>query len=950
MSIAEQGVPLTKVVVSGEMRSLISAKDWSASAIGSFDVWPLSLKAAVDLILDSPLATIVLWGPDLVQIYNDAYALIAGAKHPRALGQPTRECWPEVWSFNSPIYDAVMAGDAFSFTGQMLVVERNGGVEDAWFDLAYSALRDESGETAGVLVNVIETTGRILAERQITAQTERQRRLFDQAPGFICVSRGPDHVYDFVNAAYVRLCGDRDYLGRTVREALPDIAGQGFYEHLDTVYATGKRFVADHTAVRLSRTPGATIAEERFVDFVHEPVLDETGKVTGIFTQGHDVTEAHLARQEQRSDAEFLRSVLASSNDCIKVLDLDANLVFMNEGGQRIMEVSDFNDIQGCCWLDVWEGQNSDAAKEAVTAALAGGTGRFQGAANTLAGTAKWWDVQVTPILGSDGKPERLLCVSRDVSAQKGAELALRGANVELERDVAARTIERDRVWSNSRDSLVVADTAGIFRSVNPAWTRVLGYEAAETIGRSYREFVWPDDVEPTRQAVETTASGRNLSKFVNRYRHKDGTPRWLSWQTSLEEGAIYGYARDITDEMMREAEFRLVEAKLRQAQKMEAVGQLTGGIAHDFNNMLMGVMGGLDIVQRRISSGRYEDAQRFIDAARQSGERAAALTRRLLAFSRSQSLKIEALDAEALTRSMEGLLKQTLGEGIPLNLRFSPDLWAVEADSGQLENSLLNLAINARDAMPDGGRLTIETTNVSFHETDHARSLDLAPGDYVSIAVTDTGVGMPQKVIDRAFDPFFTTKLIGEGTGLGLSMVFGFVKQSRGHVAIQSEEGRGTNVTLFLPRASGVVLAKAETIAAPANALRTGETIMVVDDEHTVRLVMTDVLTEAGYRFVQAFDGDSALAILRSDQRIDLMVTDVGLPGINGRQLSEMARGLRPGLKTLFVTGYAAAAGVRGGLNDGTDLLCKPFTLDDFTGKIRSMLADPETLDRNPP
>ena len=929
------------VVVRPDMHALVGAQDWSASAIGSFEGWPQSLRTAVDLILGSPLAMVLLWGPDLVQIYNDAYAVIAGARHPRALGQPTRDCWPEVWQFNAPVYEAVMAGEARSFLDQLLVIERSGVLQDAWFDLTYSPLRDEVGETAGVLVTVIETTDRILADRRMAAQIERQRRLFDQALGFMCLSRGPDHIYEFVNAAYVRLCGERDYVGRTVREALPDIAGQGFYERLDTVYATGKRFVAEHLAVRMDRTLGAATAEVRFVDFIYEPVIDESGKVTGIFTQGHDVTEAHLARQEQRADAEFLRRVLASSNDCIKVLDLDTNLIFMNEGGQRIMEVSDFNAIQGCPWLDFWRGQGNNDAMGAVQVARAGGTGRFEGPANTVAGTPKWWDVQVTPILGSNGEPEKLLCVSRDISGQKQAELALRGVNAELERDVTERTIERDRVWSNSRDILVVADTDGVFRAVNPAWTRVLGYEAAETIGRSFRGFVWPEDAETTQLADDATASGKNLSKFENRYRHKDGTPRWLSWQTSIEERAIYGYARDITDDKLREEELFVVEAQLRQAQKMEAVGQLTGGIAHDFNNMLMGVLGGLEIIQRRISTGRYDDIERFIEAARQSAERAASLTKRLLAFSRSQSLKVEALDAEALTRGMEGLLKQTMGENVAVTLTFLPDLWAVEADPSQLENALLNLAINARDAMPDGGQLTIETTNVSFTERDQARSRDLAPGNYISIAVSDTGAGMPQKVIDRAFDPFFTTKLVGEGTGLGLSMIFGFVKQSQGHVAIESEVGRGTKVTLFLPRASDAVLAKAGLIAAPSSPARMGETVMVVDDEATVRLVMTDVLTELGYHFVQAVDGDRALAILRSDQKIDLMVTDVGLPGINGRQLSEMARQLRPGLRILFVTGYAAAARIQGGLNDGTDLLCKPFTLDAFTGKVRCMLAD---------
>ncbi len=1047
------------------MRKRVIERDWSTTPLGpSFD-WPQSLSTAVDMVLGSPLAMIVLWGPDLIQIYNDAYALIAGARHPAALGQPTRECWPEVWAFNQPVYAAVLAGEARSFPGQLLVIERSGVLSDAWFDLTYSSLHDDAGDAAGVLVTVVETSDRILADRRMAAQVERQRRLFDQAPGFICISSGPEHIYEFVNDAYARLCGERDYVGKTVREALPDIAGQGFYELLDTVYKTGERFVAENLAVRMTRSLGAAV-EERFVDFTYEPIVDEAGEVTGVFTQGHDVTEAHLARDAQRVNTEFLRGVLASSNDCIKVLDLDANLTFMSEGGQLIMEVSDFNAIRGCPWLDFWQGEGNIDAVAALEAAKGGSTGRFQGAAPTMAGTPKWWDVQITAIPGPDSRPAQLLCVSRDISDQKQAELALRDLNADLERQVTERTreqgltwqvspdlmavvnqegcfersnpawrsvlgwseeelrhtrvfdlihpedlkasyaafdqlqsgrpvlrfenryrskggqwcwlswvavpeagkfycsardvtaekaqaeslaestAERDRVWQNSRDMLVVASADGVFRAVNPAWTRVLGYEASEMVGRSFREFVWPDDVDATNAAIETVSAGGNLSNFENRYRHKDGTPRWISWQTSFEDGAIYAYARDITVDKERGVELLAIEAQLRQAQKMEAVGQLTGGIAHDFNNMLMGILGGLAIVQRRIAAGRYGDVDRFIDAARNSGERAASLTKRLLAFSRSQSLHVETLDAHSLALGMDQLLRQTLGAGVVLVMVAKPELWQVHADASQLENALLNLAINARDAMPGGGQLTIEMTNVSFAEGDRTRPLDLGPGDYVAFSVRDTGSGMPQAVIDRAFDPFFTTKRAGEGTGLGLSMIFGFAKQSRGHVAIESEVGRGTKVTLLLPRATTDVMATAGQNTVRPNSAQPGDTVMIVDDEDAVRLVMADVLTELGYEHFQATNGAAAMAILQSEPSIDLLITDVAMPGMSGKELAVLARRARPGLKILFVTGYAAAEGIRGGLDDGTDLLCKPFALDALGEKVRAMLAGAPTRD----
>ncbi len=283
----------------GGMSERVSAEDWSKTALGPFARWPQSLKTVVDLALASPLAMVILWGPELIQVYNDGYAIIAGAKHPRALGQATRDCWPEVWPFNAPVYEAVLRGEAKSFSGQKLPVKRRGALEDAWFDLTYSPLRDDVGDFAGVLVTVIETTGQVLAERRLASEGERQRRLFERAPGFITILRGPDLVFEFVNEAYTRLFGGRDFIGRTVREVFPDLAGQGFLELLDNAYATGERFAARDTRILLQHSPGAA-AQERFLDFIFDPLIDEGGEVTGLFIVGYDVTDVHLAQAALR--------------------------------------------------------------------------------------------------------------------------------------------------------------------------------------------------------------------------------------------------------------------------------------------------------------------------------------------------------------------------------------------------------------------------------------------------------------------------------------------------------------------------------------------------------------------------------------------------------------------------------------------------------------------------
>jgi signal transduction histidine kinase len=380
-------------------------------------------------------------------------------------------------------------------------------------------------------------------------------------------------------------------------------------------------------------------------------------------------------------------------------------------------------------------------------------------------------------------------------------------------------------------------------------------------------------------------------------------------------------------------------EAQLRQSQKMEAIGQLTGGIAHDFNNLLTGITGSLDIIRRRLSSGRTDDIERFMDGASTSALRAAALTQRLLAFSRRQSLHTQSCDGNALVAGMDDLLRRSLGEQVRLEVALDPELWPILADANQIENAVLNLVLNARDAMPDGGTLGISTKNATIEEADPKREHEL-PGSYVVITVTDTGSGMAPEVIAKVFEPFFTTKPIGQGTGLGLSMIYGFVQQSGGFIRIESQVGLGTTVDLYLPRAEvGADIAKKGK--APLSPPGQGETVLVVEDDLTVRLLIVEVLEELGYRHYQAGNSIEALAILNSDKKIDLMVSDVGLPGMDGRQLAALAQACRQGLKVLLVTGYAEKAKDRAEfLGANMDVLLKPFTLDTLGRKVREMIT----------
>lgn len=390
-----------------------------------------------------------------------------------------------------------------------------------------------------------------------------------------------------------------------------------------------------------------------------------------------------------------------------------------------------------------------------------------------------------------------------------------------------------------------------------------------------------------------------------------------------------------------RTAELIHAEEKLRQSQKMEAVGQLTGGLAHDFNNLLAGISGALDLMGMRIAQGRLNDIDKYMLAAQSAAKRAAALTHRLLAFSRRQTLDPRPLDVNLLVEGMTELIQRTVGPSILVETVSAPDLWPASVDASQLENAILNLCINSRDAMPDGGRIIIETAN-QWLDAVAALANDLPAGEYLSLTVTDTGTGMAPGVIAKAFDPFFTTKPIGEGTGLGLSMIYGFAKQSGGQVRISSELGKGTSMCIYLPRYHGEAGASTAAPAQSAAAL-TGScgTILIVDDEPTVRLLLTDVLGDLGYTLIEAADSLTGLKLLQSDVSIDLLITDVGLPGgMNGRQMADAGREVRPGLKTLFITGYAESAALgNSSLGAGMQVLTKPFSIDILATRVLELL-----------
>ena len=532
----------------------------------------------------------------------------------------------------------------------------------------------------------------------------------------------------------------------------------------------------------------------------------------------------------------------------------------------------------------------------------------------------------------------RYIGVIYDITESKRIEERLRLLNEALSENVRERTRERNQVWRNSRDLLAIVGSSAAIRDVNPAWHSILGYEPVDLIGRPFAELVSEADRGKALMLLSRDhGDQREATEFA--LTAADGSPHWFSWSATPDGDLTFAYGRDITSERQQAKILLETEDQLRQSQKMEAVGQLTGGIAHDFNNMLTGVIGSLDVMKRRIADGRYDDLVRFMDAAVTSAERAAALTHRLLAFSRRQSLDPRSTDVVRLISSMQDLLARTIGEQIVLETILPEECWNAFTDENQLESAVLNLVINARDAMPDGGRLTIAVTNEAL---SHAASggEDMKPGDYVVVSVTDNGEGMSPDVIEKAFDPFFTTKPVGQGTGLGLSMIYGFARQLGGNVKLASVLGQGTCVSLHLPR--DISAAKEETPAIVVPTPRgQGERVLIVEDDASVRLLVVSVLEELGYTPVEAVDGQHAIPVLQSADRLDLLISDVGLPGLNGRQVADIARLTRPDLPVLFMTGYSAMAATRADfLSPGMDMILKPFVVDDLANKIQSVLA----------
>ncbi|HEY8616551.1 PAS domain-containing protein [Phenylobacterium sp.] len=584
----------------------------------------------------------------------------------------------------------------------------------------------------------------------------------------------------------------------------------------------------------------------------------------------------------------------------------------------------------GDAWNGIFHPEDRDRAWTTWSRCLeTGETYHIEYRLRHRSGQYRWVLGRAQPVRDEAGRITRWFGTCTDIQEIVEAREVLARSRAELEREVAERTRERDRVWRNSRDLLIVSTAEGLIRAVNPAWSAILGYAPDELVGRNFVDFVWPEDAGASADAHRVAVEAHDLTSFENRFRHKEGGVRWISWHTSREGELVYGYGRDVTEERQAAAELRKAEEALRQSQKLEAMGQLTGGVAHDFNNLLTPIVGGLDVLQRRGLGGDRE--RRLIEGALQSAERAKMLVQRLLAFARRQPLRPSAVNVPELIVGMADLVASTSGPQVKVVVDLPKDLPPAKADPNQLEMAILNLSVNARDAMPDGGVLRISAGVETVGPSDPT---GLSPGGYVRISVADSGVGMDEATAARAIEPFFSTKGVGKGTGLGLSMVHGLASQLGGALKISSRLGLGTNIELWLPltdEAAAEGAAASDRSAAPGAGLA-----LLVDDEELVRASTAVMLSELGYQVSEAASGEAALRLMDEGLRPDVLVTDYLMPGMTGVDLIRALHERRPGLPALVVSGYAEVDA----LDPALPRLTKPFRASELAAGLERLRA----------
>ncbi len=919
----------------GAMAALVRARDWTATGLGSPKSWPQPLRCIVGLVLQSKFPMFVAWGERLLLIYNDAYAEILGSKHPRALGAPFHEVWPEFPLDASRSIAAALAGEATFGEEVPVVINRKGFDEQAWFTFSTSPIRSESGRVAGLYCAVTETTRKVLAEQRAERTRARMVQAFDQAPGIVCVLRGPDHVFEFGNAATASMFGAREWIGRPAREAFPEIEGQGFFELLDEVHATGERQVALSKRT-VFRGPRDGEPREIYADALLTPLIDEKGEIEGVLCQAQDVTERVRADQARLDSEEQLRLATEAADIGLWDVDVVTDTLFWPARVKAMFGISpDVPVSMADFYAGLHPADRDFVSAEYAAAADPAIRSVYDVEYRTIGkedGVERWVAAKGRGVF-EDGRCVRMIGTAIDITERKAAEEQLRHLAETLEQRVASAVAERNVLADivEGTDALVgVADLDYRFLAINKAaseeFERVFGVRPA--VGDSMLELLAG---EPEQQAAVKRVWARALAgeEFteIGEYGHPARVRRFYEMKFNILRDAngktsgAYVFAHDVTERLRNEARLRDAEAALRHAQKMEAIGQLTGGVAHDFNNLLMAISGGLRLIEKPLDDVKRE---RVLAGMQRAVERGASLTRQLLAFSRRRPLVNEPISLAPEIAGMREFLDRSLGGEVQIAMNLPADLWTIEADLGELELAVLNLCLNARDAMPGGGVIVIDARNRIEGEADASRNM-------VELSVADPGVGMPEEVVARACEPFFTTKDVGKGSGLGLSQVYAFITSSGGALKIDSKPGRGTTVRLRFPRSVRAFAAPADQLrpaASASDAAGARGHVLLVEDDREVAVLSQEMLASIGFDVTHAASAEAALGALKNGRRIDIVFSDVRMPGgMNGIDLAREIKRRRPRMPVVLTTGYAE--GVNDAKREGIPILPKPYQLE---------------------
>ncbi len=928
----------------GVSGALVRCFDWSGTGLGALSDWPDSLRTCVDIVLNAPVAMLLMWGPERVLIFNDACVEMTDARHPATLGGTAPGLWPEI----GPCNGATRAECE-------LMLLRGGHLQQVSVALFCTPVRDASAAVAGVLCTLLECPRQGAAasvplaplaaagalQERLAEEHGLFRALFEQAPCAMALVRGPEHTFDLANRAYHALTGQRELIGKPLLLALPELRGQELAPLLDALHQSGIPASGKLVRAKLQQAGGAP----RLVDFTVQPIRPAATSMAGIAIEGVDVS-ARCALEERQQI--FQQAGGIGSFEWFP----ETGKMAVSATYRRLWGLADEQDVTADLLASLIEAQ--DHSKLAL-AKLGREANPLQYVEYRIRrpdnGELRWIARQGSVVIGAAPLARRYVGVAFDVTERKLIEHAFHASQERL----AA-------IFGQAAVGLSELDLEGRFQRVNGAMCNMLGRSEQQLLALNMNDIIHPDDASGNsalmRRLVETGAS----FAVEKRYLKPDGSCVWVASNVSRlvdEQGrpqALISVKTDITEARRIEAALRELndtleqrvnqevaqrtkaEDALRQSQKMEAVGQLTGGIAHDFNNVLQIIRGNLQLLHQ---TGPADGVTaRRLETAIAAVERGAKLSAQLLAFARRQPLRPVVADLGPLVANMEGLLRPAVGESIQLRTVLGRGLWNTLVDPGQIENVILNLAINARDAMAGQGKLSIELGNAMFDAADGGKSAEVPAGQYVLLSVSDTGRGMAKAVLQRAFEPFFTTKAEGAGAGLGLSMAYGFVKQSGGHIRIHSEPGRGTTVDIYLPRS---LLAEAPVAALAAGPVVGGsDTILVVDDDAGVQATVVDMLAALGYHVLKADDGESALTVLRSGTMIDLLLTDVVMPGpVRSPDLVRLARELWPDIAVVYTSGYPQDGIVHDGrLDAGVELLSKPYGRADLARTLRRVLA----------